>query len=86
MTLTIDDYEKIAKDIYEGDGCIEYDKDNELLTFDYHYGIDGYREDDTNAFVETDRWFYIENVHCTDEDDKEVAEDLDEEVLNNMVA
>lgn len=58
MILTTSDYIAIASQIEEGKGSVEFEKDNEILCFDYSYEIEGCAEDDyfnNVAFVVTGR-------------------------------
>lgn len=57
MILTREDYKNIAAKIEKGvrytKGDIEYEKDGEVLCIGYEYIVDGYFEEDTNAFIMT---------------------------------
>ena len=90
MTLTTSDYMTIASQIEEGKGSVEFEKDNEILFFDYSYEIEGYVEDDyfngTGAFVETSSLLYIENVESVNEDGDETTNDFCESELEKFVA
>lgn len=90
MTLTTSDYMTIASQIEEGKGSVEFEKDNEILFFDYSYEIEGYVEDDyfngTGAFVETSSSLYIENVESVNEDGDETTNDFCESELEKFVA
>ena len=46
MILTTSDYMTIASQIEEGKGSVEFEKENEILFFDYSYEIEGYVEND----------------------------------------
>lgn len=90
MTLTTSDYMTIASQIEEGKGSVEFEKDNEILFFDYSYEIEGYVEDDyfngTGAFIETSSSLYIENVESVNEDGDETTNDFCESELEKFVA
>ena len=85
MTLTTSDYIAIASQIEEGKGSVEFEKENEILCFDYSYEIEGYVEDDyfngTGAFIETSSLLYIENVESVNEDGDETTNDFCESEL-----
>ena len=90
MTLTTSDYIAIASQIEEGKGSVEFEKENEILCFDYSYDVDGYVEDDyfngTGAFVETSSSLYIEGVESFNEDGDETPNDFCESELEKFVA
>lgn len=90
MILTTSDYIAIASQIEEGKGSVEFEKDNEILCFDYSYEIEGYVEDDyfngTGAFIETSSLLYIENVESVNEDGDETTNDFCESELEKFVA
>lgn len=90
MTLTTSDYIAIASQIEEGKGLVEFEKENEILCFDYSYEIEGYVEDDyfngTGAFIETSSSLYIENVESVNEDGDETTNDFCELELEKFVA
>ncbi len=90
MTLTTSDYIAIASQIEEGKGLVEFEKENEILCFDYSYEIEGYVEDDyfngTGAFIETSSSLYIENVESVNEDGDETTNDFCESELEKFVA
>lgn len=90
MTLTTSDYIAIASQIEEGKGLVEFEKENEILCFDYSYEIEGYVEDDyfngTGAFIETSSLLYIENVESVNEDGDETTNDFCESELEKFVA
>lgn len=90
MTLTTSDYIAIASQIEEGKGSVEFEKENEILCFDYSYEIEGYVEDDyfngTGAFIETSSLLYIENVESVNEDGDETTNDFCESELEKFVA
>lgn len=90
MTLTTSDYIAIASQIEEGKGSVEFEKENEILCFDYSYEIEGYVEDDyfngTGAFIETSSSLYIENVESVNEDGDETTNDFCESELEKFVA
>lgn len=90
MTLTTSDYISIASQIEEGKGSVEFEKENEILCFDYSYEIEGYVEDDyfngTGAFIETSSSLYIENVESVNEDGDETTNDFCESELEKFVA
>ena len=90
MKLTTSDYMNIASQIEVGNGSIEYEKENEILFFDYSYEIEGYVEDDyfngTGAFVETSSSLYIEGVESFNEDGEETSNNFNESELEKMKA
>lgn len=90
MKLTSSDYMNIASQIEVGNGSIEYEKENEILCFDYSYDVDGYVENDyfngTGAFVETSSSLYIENVESVNEDGEETSNNFNESELEKMIA
>ena len=90
MKLNDNDYREIASRIEEGSDTIEYEKDGELLHIDYTFEVEGYREDDyyngTGAFVETSRNLIIENVKAVDIDGNTKNVDMDESLLERLIA
>lgn len=80
----------IASQIEEGKGSVEFEKENEILFFDYSYEIEGYVEDDyfngTGAFVETSSSLYIEGVESFNEDGEETSNNFNESELDKMIA
>lgn len=90
MILTTSDYMTIASRIEEGKGSVEFEKENEILFFDYSYEIEGYVEDDyfngTGAFVETSSSLYIEGVESFNEDGEETSNNFNESELDKMIA
>lgn len=90
MKLNDNDYREIASRIEEGSDTIEYEKDGELLHIDYSYEVEGYREDDyyngTGAFVETSRNLIIKNAETTDVDGNTKNVDMDESLLERLIA
>ncbi len=90
MILTTSDYMTIASQIEEGKGSVEFEKENEILFFDYSYEIEGYVEDDyfngTGAFVETSHSLCIENVESYNEDGDETSNNFNESELDKMIA
>ena len=90
MILSENDYNAIIAMMDDECGSVEYEKDGELLCFDYDVEINGYREDDyfngTGAWVTTDACVGVINVHCYDEDGEEVDEcNFDEYHLCEML-
>ena len=89
MNLTASDYMDIASQIEVGKGSIEFEKESEILFFDYSYEIEGYVEDDyfngTGAFIETSSSLYIEGVESFNEDGEETSNDFSESELERMV-
>lgn len=87
---TTSDYMTIASQIEEGKGSVEFEKENEILFFDYSYEIEGYVEDDyfngTGAFVETSSSLYIEGVESFNEDGEETSNNFNESELDKMIA
>nr|DAP27671.1 MAG TPA: hypothetical protein [Caudoviricetes sp.] len=90
MTLTTSDYMTIASQIEEGKGSVEFEKDNEILFFDYSYEIEGYVEDDyfngTGAFVKTSSSLCIEGVESFNEDGEQTSNNFNESELEKMIA
>lgn len=90
MTLTTSDYMTIASQIEEGKGSVEFEKDNEILFFDYSYEIEGYVEDDyfngTGAFVEISSSLCIEGVESFNEDGEQTSNNFNESELEKMIA
>lgn len=90
MKLTSSDYMNIASQIEVGNGSIEYEKENEILCFDYSYDVDGYVEDDyfngTGAFVETSSSLCIEGVESFNEDGEQTSNNFNESELEKMIA
>ncbi len=90
MILTASDYMTIASQIEEGKGSVEFEKENEILCFNYSYEIEGYVEDDyfngTGAFVETSSSLYIEGVESFNEDGEETSNNFNESELDKMIA
>lgn len=90
MILTTSDYMTIASQIEEGNGSVEFEKENEILFFDYSYEIEGYVEDDyfngTGAFVEISSSLYIEGVESFNEDGEETSNNFNESELDKMIA
>lgn len=80
----------IASQIEVGNGSIEYEKENEILCFDYSYDVEGYVEDNyfngTGAFIETSSSLYIENVKSFNEDGDETSNNFCESELEKMIA
>lgn len=80
----------IASQIEEGKGSVEFEKENEILCFNYSYEIEGYVEDDyfngTGAFVETSSSLYIEGVESFNEDGEETSNNFNESELDKMIA
>lgn len=89
MELTSTDYRTISEQIENGKNYIEFEKGNEVLTFECTLERDGYFEDDyyngTGAFIETSRDFWIENLACYDEDGKETVTDFKEDELLSWI-
>lgn len=90
MILTTSDYMTIASQIEEGKGSVEFEKENEILFFDYSYEIEGYVEDDyfngTGAFIRTSSSLYIENVESYNVDGEETSNNFNESELDKMIA
>lgn len=90
MMLTTSDYMTIASQIEEGKGSVEFEKENEILFFDYSYEIEGYVEDDyfngTGAFIETSSSLYIEGVESFNEDGEETSNNFNESELDKIIA
>mgnify|MGYP004527053177 CR=1 FL=1 len=90
MKLTSSDYMNIASQIEVGNGSIEYEKENEILCFDYSYDVDGYVENDyfngTGAFVETSSSLCIEGVESFNEDGEQTSNNFNESELEKMIA
>lgn len=90
MILTTSDYMTIASQIEEGKGSVEFEKENEILFFDYSYEIEGYVEDDyfngTGAFIRTSSSLCIENVESYNEDGEETSNNFNESELDTMIA
>lgn len=90
MMLTTSDYMTIASQIEEGKGSVEFEKENEILFFDYSYEIEGYIEDDyfngTGAFIETSSSLYIEGVESFNEDGEETSNNFNESELDKIIA
>lgn len=89
MKLLNNDYLILAAAVNDESGFVEYEKDGEVLSFDYTMEVEGYEEDDyfngTGAWVTTDVILEIENVACCDEEGEEVPFDFDYEKLNKEV-
>lgn len=90
MKLTSKDYIEIAEQIEAGTGYVEYEKDNETISFEYEYETEGYVEDDyyngTGAFIETSRELYVTNIESWDEEGDETENDFDQDKLIGWVA
>lgn len=90
MILTTSDYIAIASQIEEGKGSVEFEKDNEILCFDYSYEIEGCAEDDyfngTGTFIETSSSLYIEGVESFNDDGEETSNNFNESELEKMIA
>lgn len=90
MKLNEKDYRSIASQIEEGSNVIDYEKDGEMLHIDYTFDVEGYYEDDyqngTGGFVETSRSLRVENAETTDVDGKTSTVDVDESLLESLVA
>lgn len=84
MTLTNTDYQNIANEVSEGLNTIEYEKDGEVLIIDYEYSEDGYREEDTNAYIVTERYINAFSVCFRGDEEKEC--DFDDNKLLKFVA
>lgn len=85
MVLTREDYMNIADSIEVGCGSIDYEKGGELLIVNYEYSVDGYAEDDTNAFVKTGSYLSAD-AGCFNADGDEVECNFDEEEVRRLVA
>ena len=85
MILTEKDYIEMASRITEGEGCIDIERNGELLVFDYSLVVESYNERETNAIIITDVALYIENICCVNELDDEVPSNFDENRLVDMV-
>ena len=94
MTLTFNDYQEMARQIVEGNGAIEYIKDNETLMIEYDFEKNGYVEDDgvcgymngTGAWVETSRSLVIESAEVFNEEGEQYDMAIDETLLENLAA
>lgn len=85
MIFTEKDYIEMASRITEGEGCIDIERNDELLVFDYNLIVDGYNERETNAIIITDVELQVENICCVNEFGDEVPNDFDENRLVDMV-
>ena len=88
MKLTENDYYNLASQMNDK-GCIELERDGELLTFDYNIESSGYDEDDyyngTGAHITTDVVVRITEVACVNEDGESVECDFDANYLEKIV-
>ncbi len=85
MILTEKDYIEMASRITESEGCIDIERNGELLVFDYSLVVESYNERETNAIIITDVALYIENICCVNELGDEVPSNFDENRLVDMV-
>ena len=91
MILTNSDYYEMLSSMKSGGGCLEFEKDGELLTFDYDVEVEGYTEDDaqcgygngTGAYIVTGADVTISNVYCSNEDN-ETDNNFNENLLCKM--
>ena len=90
MELTSTDYRTISEKISEGKNYVEYTKGNETISIECRLEIEGYYENDyfngTGAFVETDKYLYVENVESWNEEGDDTKNDFDEDELLRWVA
>ena len=75
----------MASRIAEGEGCIDIERNGELLVFDYKLTVDSFNERETNAIIITGVELRIENICCVNEFGDEVPNDFDENRLVDMV-
>ena len=75
----------MASRITEGEGCIDIERSNELLVFDYNLTVDSFNERETNAIIITGVELRIENICCVNEFGDDVPNDFDENRLVDMV-
>ena len=85
MNLTISDYKSITNQVQEGIGCVEFEKDGEILTFDYELELDGYYEEETDGFNAMSTMLYIDNVTSCNEDGN-TTNNFNESVFEKYVA
>lgn len=92
MTLTLNDYYVMQSQMTTDGGSIEYEKDGNLLFFDYEVEVEGYTEDDytcgygngTGAYICTDANVKISEVHCYNSEGEEIESNFDENKLARM--
>ena len=92
MTLTREDYQNIYNliELVGGEGQVEYEKENEVISIEYTFEEEGYVEDDyyngTGAWVCTYRSLVVDSYQSYNEDGDETDNDFIPANLERLAA